>query len=94
MNEYDTEGDTEHPPKDHAEWFMQLPRTTRHWIENLNPEKMKDIDDAIKMKHRVEAGGWFIKWLSITVVSFFVGAAAFEEAIQKLIMLLIHGGKP
>lgn len=75
---------------DPIERFWQLPESTRKWLETLTPEKMAAIDGAIKLKNRIEAGGWLMKWISITIISFFVGAAALGESLQKIWAMLTH----
>lgn len=67
-----------------VERFGQLPEPTRQWLENLRPNDLKDLNDAIKFYHATAAGGKFIKWLAIAVVAIFVGSAALGHAIQDL----------
>ena len=64
--------------------FGQLPEATRQWLENLRPSDLKDLDDAVRFYHSTKAGGRFMKWLMISIVTIFVGAAAFGDAVQKL----------
>jgi hypothetical protein len=84
------EDDRSHLYHNPIERFWQLSETTRKWLENLRPEDIKEMNDAIKLKRKIEAGGWLFKWISITIVSFFVGAAALGESLQKVWAMLIH----
>jgi hypothetical protein len=75
---------------DPVERFGQLPEPTRQWLERLREEDIKELNDAVRFYHATKAGGRFVKWLMITIVAIFVGAAAFGEALQKLWTLISH----
>lgn len=77
-----------------VERFAQLPEPTRQWLENLREDDIKQLNEAIRFYDAARVGGRFIKWLIITVVAIFVGAAAFGEAIQKIWTLISGRGHP
>jgi hypothetical protein len=89
-------GDEEyaHLYRDPIDRYGQLPEWKRRWIEELTEEKIKDQDDATRFYHGAKAGGRFVKWLMITIVAVFVGAAAFGDAVQKLWHIVIRTGSP
>lgn len=77
-----------------AEACLYLPVEVRQWLEGLRPDDIKEIKDALKMKRRIESGGWLFKWVGITVVSFFVGTVALGESFLKVLSWFSHIGKP
>lgn len=72
--------------------FAHLPKPTREWLESLDKEDIDEIKEAIKFYHATRTIGRFWKWLIITVVSVFVGAAQFGEAIVKAFSWLFGRG--
>ena len=72
------------------ERFWQLPGSTRQWLEGLRPDDIEELKDALKLYRTVNAGGRLVKWLSITIVAIFVGAATLGEALAKLWAFISH----
>ena len=62
-----------------------LPDDVAKWLKGLRKDDIEDIKGAIKLKRRLEAGGWLFKWIAITVVSFFIGAAALGDTVMKIV---------
>ncbi len=85
--------DYAHLYHDPVERFGQLPEPTRKWLEDLRKEDIKELNDAVRFFHATKAGGKFVKWLMFMIVTIFVGAAAFGEALQKLWGLISHAGR-
>jgi hypothetical protein len=76
-----------------ADGWDKLSPSTRHWIENLRKEDIAEINKAIETYRAVNTTSRAVKWIVITIVACFVGAAALGESIQKIISLIFHGGK-
>ena len=82
------------PYKNPVERFWQLPEPTRQWLEDLREDDIKELIDAIKFYRTARAVGRFNKWLIITIVTIFIGAAGFGEAILKFWVWVSHIGRP
>lgn len=80
--------------KSPVERFAQLPEPTRAFLEDLREDDLKDLAEAIRFYHSVRVIGRFWKWLIITTVAIFVGAATLGEAIQKLWHWILPKGSP
>jgi hypothetical protein len=74
---------------------LHISDDVKDWLENLRSEDVQEINEAIRLKRRIEAGGWLFKWLSITAVSFFAGSVLLGESIGKILAYVQHiaGGK-
>ena len=77
-----------------VERFGQLPEPTRQWLEELREDDIQELNDAVKFYRTARAVGRFNKWLIITVVTIFVGAAAFGKALQEFWAWFIHAVRP
>jgi hypothetical protein len=77
---------------DPVERFGQLPEKTRHWLENLREDDIKELKDAVSFYRTARAVGRFNKWLIITIVTIFIGAAAFGDALLKFWAWISHAG--
>ena len=75
-----------------VERFGHLPEPTRQWLENLREDDIKELNDAVRFYRTAKAVGRFNKWLIITVVTLFIGAAAFGEALLKFWVWISHVG--
>ena len=75
-----------------VERFWQLPEPTRQWLENLRPDDIKELNDAVKFYHATAVGGKFVKWLAYVIVAIFVGSAALGHAIQDLWSWMFKAG--
>jgi len=64
--------------------FGQLPEATRRWLESLDQDKIAEIEAARKFYDKMQTVAKFNKWLIIIMVSAFVGAVSFGEAITKV----------
>lgn len=70
---------------------LHLSTEAKTWLENLRKEDINEIKDALKMKRRIEAGGWLFKWIGITVVSFFAGTALLGDSLLKIFIWIGYG---
>ena len=67
-----------------------LSDATKEFLVNLRDEDIEDINYAIQLTKTLRTMGTVMKWLSITIVAVFVGAASLGDAIVKLKAYLLQ----
>ena len=63
---------------------LHITEETKAWLESLREQDIQEIKDALKLRRRIEAGGWLFKWIGITIVSFFAGSVLLGESLIKM----------
>ena len=71
-------------PADHQVRFADLPEETQEFLEDLRPEELSLLREAIRFMGAVKTVGTFVKWLIILICGSFIGAVAFGEALMKV----------
>lgn len=64
--------------------FAQLPEHTREWLESISTQDVKDYQAALATYRAINTLGRFSKWLILTMLAVFTGAAAFGQALAQL----------
>ena len=63
---------------------LRLDERTAKFLEQLRPEEVELLKESINFMRSAKTMGRFFKWMLITIVGTFIGAAAFGEAIKSL----------
>ncbi len=63
--------------------FGHLPETTRQWLEDLRPDDIAKIQEAVKFYNTARSVGRFNKWLILFVISTFIAAVAFGKSVAE-----------
>lgn len=63
---------------------LRLDERTVKFLEQLRPEEVELLKESINFMRSAKTMGRFFKWVLITIVGTFIGAAAFGEAIKTL----------
>lgn len=74
--------------------YAELPEKTRAFLEELRPAEIVLLNKAINFMRSAETMGRFFRWTAILVVSFFVGAVALRESIDKFMGWFAGGPRP
>lgn len=75
----------------HAERYSQLPEETRNWLESLRKDDIETLEEVRRMYEKTRTLGSFTKWLLLTVIGIFVGAASFGDSIIRVFAWLRGG---
>lgn len=64
--------------------FKELPDSTKEFLRNLRAEDIEEINQAMIMAKTIRTMGNVMKWVSITIVAVFMGAASLGDALIKV----------
>ncbi len=64
--------------------YTDLPDHVREFLEDLREEELDLLHDAVVFMNTVRLVGRFMKWMIITVIGAFLGAAGLGDAITKI----------
>lgn len=71
--------------KSAAEFIESLPENTRDWLLGLRDEDVATAKRGMDLIKSLEATGRVLKWVIITFAAAVIGAAAFGEAVSKVL---------
>jgi hypothetical protein len=78
--QYNPQG-PEGPISNPVDRFIHLPPSTRQWLEQLRPQDLQEISEAVAYMRSAKVLGKFGRWFIVTLVSTFIGAVLFGEKI-------------